>query len=92
LPPPDPVDHVPQQVDLHRALQTLPGRQRAAVVLHHLAGWPTAEVADALGCAESTVRVHLTRGRQALAAALRLSETETENEDATETENEEAPR
>jgi RNA polymerase sigma-70 factor (ECF subfamily) len=69
----DPLDHVPQQVDLHRAIQTLPGRQRAAVVLHHLAGWPAAEVADALGCAESTVRVHLHRGRQALALALHLT-------------------
>lgn len=68
----DLLDHVPQQIDLHRALRTLPGRQRAAVVLHHLAGWPAAEVADALGCAESTVRVHLHRGRQALALALRL--------------------
>lgn len=62
------------RVDLQHALADLPPRQRAALVLHYLADWPTAEVANALGCAESTVRVHLHRGRTALAAALQPEE------------------
>ena len=67
----DPVAGIADQVDLQRALLTLSARQRACVVLHHLADWPVSEVADALGCAEATVRVHLHRGRQALADTLR---------------------
>jgi RNA polymerase sigma-70 factor, ECF subfamily len=63
-------DAVTDRVDLDRALAQLPPRQRAAIVLHYLVGWSTVEVADALGCAESTVRVHLHRGRAALAAIL----------------------
>ncbi|QGG96808.1 RNA polymerase sigma factor [Actinomarinicola tropica] len=63
-------ESVTDRVDLDRALSRLPARQRAAVVLHHLLGWPAAEVAETLGCAESTVRVHLHRGRTALAAML----------------------
>ena len=60
------------RIDLQRALLTLPARQRACIVLHHLADWPVRDVADALGCAEATVRVQdLHRGRQALAATLR---------------------
>jgi len=66
----DPIDRVAARLDLARALATLPARQRAAIVLQHLAGWPTAEIAGALGCSESTVRVHLHRGRAALGALL----------------------
>ena len=66
----DPADAVATQVDLMRLLRALPARQRACVVLHHLADWPIPEVAEALGCAEGTVRVHLHRGRAALVAAL----------------------
>jgi RNA polymerase sigma-70 factor (ECF subfamily) len=53
-------------VDLQRALSRLSPKQRACVVLHHFAGWPTVDVADALGCSEATVRVHLHRARRAL--------------------------
>jgi RNA polymerase sigma-70 factor (ECF subfamily) len=68
--PDDPADAVATQVDLTRLLGELPARQRACVVLHHLADWPVADVAEALGCAEATVRVHLHRARAALANAL----------------------
>lgn len=61
---------VTDRVDLDRAMRKLSPNQRAAVALHHLLGWPTSEIADSLGCSESTVRVHLHRGRQALAALL----------------------
>lgn len=69
-PPPPMAEAITDRIDLDRALAQLPARQRAAVVLHHLLGWPTAEVAESLGCAEATVRVHLHRGRSALAAIL----------------------
>jgi RNA polymerase sigma-70 factor (ECF subfamily) len=57
-------------LDLDAALAELPAKQRAAVVLHYLADWATTDVADALGCSESTVRVHLHRARRTLATRL----------------------
>jgi RNA polymerase sigma-70 factor (ECF subfamily) len=53
--------------DLLDALRALSPQQRAAVALHYLEDQSTAEIADLLGCSESTARVHLHRGRQALA-------------------------
>ena len=50
-------------VDVVAALRVLPAQQRAAVVLTYLEDLPAADVADALGCSESTVRVHLHRAR-----------------------------
>jgi RNA polymerase sigma-70 factor (ECF subfamily) len=52
------------------AVAALPAHQRAAVALFYVEDRTTAEIAEILGCAESTARVHLHRGRQALAAAL----------------------
>jgi RNA polymerase sigma-70 factor (ECF subfamily) len=74
----DPAAATATRIDLARALAELPARPRAAVVLHHLAGWPVAEVAATLGCAEGTVRAHLHRGRQALAARPELEEVDTD--------------
>jgi RNA polymerase sigma-70 factor (ECF subfamily) len=48
------------------AVHRLPSRQRAAVVLHVQEGLSTSEVAEVLGCAETTVRVHLHRAVAAL--------------------------
>jgi RNA polymerase sigma factor (sigma-70 family) len=56
--------------DLLDALQALSPHQRAAVSLHYLEDRSTPEIADILGCSESTARVHLHRGRQALAQHL----------------------
>jgi RNA polymerase sigma-70 factor (ECF subfamily) len=56
--------------DLLDALHALSPHQRAAVALHYLEDRPTAEIADLLGCSESTARVHLHRGRHALALHL----------------------
>lgn len=53
-------------VDLVRALARLPRSQRAAVVLHHAAGYPVREVARLLGTTPATVKVHLLRGRRRL--------------------------
>jgi RNA polymerase sigma factor (sigma-70 family) len=55
---------------LTAAVDALPPQQRAAVALYYLEGRPTAEVADLLACSEATVRSHLHRARQQLAAVL----------------------
>jgi len=51
-------------------VRRLPERQRQAVALHYLEDMPIADIAEVIGCAVPTVRVHLHRGRLALAAAL----------------------
>ena len=53
------------------AVAALPGQQRAAVALFYVEDRTTAEIAEILGCSESTARVHLHRGRQALALTLK---------------------
>jgi RNA polymerase sigma-70 factor (ECF subfamily) len=63
--PPQPVD-----VDLLRAVAQLPAMQRAAVVLFYFEDRSMREVADILGCAESTSGVHLHRARKRLAELL----------------------
>jgi RNA polymerase sigma-70 factor (ECF subfamily) len=57
-------------IDVRRALLTLPRRQRAVIALHYLDDRPIAEIAALLGCSRGTVKTHLSRGRQALAALL----------------------
>ena len=52
------------------ALATLPAEQRAALVLVDMEGYPVAEVAEMLGCAEGTVKSRCSRGRTKLAALL----------------------
>ena len=61
---------VPVDVDVLRAVGNLPAMQRAAVVLYYLEDRPLAEIADVLGCSESTARVHLHRARKHLADVL----------------------
>lgn len=69
--PPEPVRGPDESsVLLVRALRELPEPQRRALVLHHLAGLPVAEVAAIEGCPEGTVKARLSRGRTALAARL----------------------
>ncbi len=53
------------------ALATLPVEQRAALVLVDMEGYPVAEVAVLLGCAEGTVKSRCSRGRERLAVLLR---------------------
>lgn len=67
----EPADGVAADLDLAQALRLLPARQRAAIVLHYLDDLPVRAVADALGCRESTAKVHLHRGRARLATLLR---------------------
>ena len=62
--------------DVMAALAELPLRQRQSVVLRDWAGFETSEVARMIGAKESTVRVHLARGRATLRAALSVEDTE----------------
>ncbi|TIC84314.1 sigma-70 family RNA polymerase sigma factor [Nocardioides sp. GY 10127] len=59
-----------RRVALMTALARLPEDQRRALVLHHLADLPVAEVAREVGAPEGTVKARLSRGRTALAALL----------------------
>ncbi len=68
----------PQPDELWSAVRALPRNQAIAVTLRYHDDRSIAEIADVIGCAEATVRVHLHRGRQALAAALNLEDPETD--------------
>jgi RNA polymerase sigma-70 factor (ECF subfamily) len=57
-------------VDLARAVQRLPAMQRVAVVLFYFEDRPIAEIADILDISAGSVKVHLHRARQRLAALL----------------------
>lgn len=52
------------------ALSQLPEAQRVAVILRHVVGLRTSEVADALSCPAGTAKSHVFRGLAALRAAL----------------------
>lgn len=52
--------------DLIAALARLPGKQRAAVVLHHAAGYPAREIAPMIGSTTPGVHVLLSRARKRL--------------------------
>jgi RNA polymerase sigma-70 factor (ECF subfamily) len=64
----------PQDEVVLDAVRHLPRRQREVIALTLLEDRSIAETAAILGCGEETVRTHLRRGRQALAAALGLPE------------------
>jgi RNA polymerase sigma factor (sigma-70 family) len=65
-----------QRMSVVDALHGLPLRQRQSVVLRDWAGFETSEVARMLGTKDSTVRVHLARGRAALRDVLTVEERE----------------
>ena len=56
---------------LRRALGRLSQHQRAALLLREWEGRSFHEIAESLGCAESTARVHHARAREHMRAALR---------------------
>lgn len=68
---PDPPNDVPAlQSEILTVVRKLPTNQRVAVVLHYFEDRPVAEIADVLGCAPATARVHLHKARQRLASLL----------------------
>ncbi|RLU86334.1 hypothetical protein CTZ27_25535 [Streptomyces griseocarneus] len=66
----DEADQAALRLDVHQAIEKLPGRQRTCVFLRDILGSPISEIADITGLAASTVRSHLKAGRTALAAVL----------------------
>ncbi len=58
---------------------TLPRRQAQAIALRYVYGLDIADIADTLGISNGSAKVHLYRGRQALATRLGV-ETDREEE------------
>lgn len=73
--PPLPTQHLDGfdegALDVMAALQKLPMKQRAAVVLRHSFGYTPREVASMLGVAPPTARVHIARGLKRLRILLK---------------------
>jgi RNA polymerase sigma-70 factor (ECF subfamily) len=67
---PDQVELYDGDLDVLEAVRRLPAQQRAAVVLYYFEDRPVAEIADLLGCAPATARVHIHRARGRLAFEL----------------------
>ena len=63
-----------------RAVRRLPRRQAQAVALHYLDDLSVADVAAVLDISPDTVKVHLHRGRRALADALGLTPIDDEDQ------------
>jgi RNA polymerase sigma factor (sigma-70 family) len=69
-----------EHVDVARALEALPRRQREVAVLRYLLEMSTAEVAATLGITGGTVKSSLARARARLAEALAVHDTEVTND------------
>jgi RNA polymerase sigma-70 factor (ECF subfamily) len=68
-------DDVPAETEEFWArVRALPKRQAQAIALFYLEDRPVAEVAVILGCAESTARKHLSRGRRSLQRVFRVDQ------------------
>ncbi len=64
------VEHDLTQREWAGLLGRLPEAQRTAVVLRHVEGVPTGEIAEILGCPEGTAKSHISRGLRRLRALL----------------------
>lgn len=69
--------------ELWARVRALPRRQAQVVVLRHVDGLSTGEIAEVLGCAEATVRVHLHRALATLRAHLAVGADRIETMEAT---------
>jgi RNA polymerase sigma-70 factor (ECF subfamily) len=68
----DPFEHVDVRDEIDRALNKLTPRQRAALVLTDLLGFPPSEVATTMKIKPSTARVLLARAREVMRQELTL--------------------
>lgn len=59
-----------ERIILQKALESLPEKERLAVLLRDIEGLPTSEVASVLRSSETTVRSQVSRGRLRLKAAI----------------------
>lgn len=71
----DPQHGIPEQLDLARALRTLPVRQRQCVVLRHFDNLSVAETARVMRCSEGTVKSQTAKGLATLRATIGQEET-----------------
>ncbi len=55
-------------------VSALPRRQAQAIALRYVYGLDVADIAHTLGISEGSAKVHLHRGRRALAAQLRIEQ------------------
>lgn len=65
--------------EMWRLLATLPRKQRAVLVLRFYEDLPDAQIADVLGCRQTTVRVHASRGLAQLRRRLEPSSPQPEH-------------
>jgi RNA polymerase sigma-70 factor (sigma-E family) len=68
------IDLEPLDADFWSAVRRLPRRQAQVIALHYLYDLAVTDIAQTLGCSESTVKAHLVRGRATLARRLRIPE------------------
>jgi RNA polymerase sigma factor (sigma-70 family) len=66
----DPEPAIIARTTVWKALDSLPPRRRAVIVMHELDGLDIASIASLLGVSSITVRWHLSRGRRELALAI----------------------
>ena len=67
----DPAAAVIAHTTVWKALDLLPPRRRAAIIMHELEGLEIPSIASLLGVSSITVRWHLSRGRRELARAIK---------------------
>jgi RNA polymerase sigma-70 factor (ECF subfamily) len=68
---------------LSAAIGTLTDTQREVLMMHDVEGWKHADIANLLGLAESTVRVHLLHARRKLRALLQTVAPDAQQGEAT---------
>ena len=68
---PLPVVLAPAHDDFWDHVRRLPRRQAQSVALRYVCDLEVAEIARTLGCSEGSVKVHLSRAREALSVQLR---------------------
>jgi RNA polymerase sigma-70 factor (ECF subfamily) len=64
----------PLDEDFWEQVRRLPRRQAQAISLHYIYDLQVSDIADTLGCSESSVKSHLVRGRTALSRHLSIDD------------------